>query len=314
MTAHFTEIARQAATDGQIDAGEILELRRAGWADGRMTLFEAEAIFAAQRANREPSAEWSDFFVEAIRNYVLDGSAPRGYASEDEAQWLIEQVRRDGRVCSMTELELLTGIIERAQNVPVALKDYVLETLETAVLQGTGPTRDGGELSDTHVTEAECRLIRRIIFGSASERPAAVGKREAEMLFRIKDATEPAANSPEFVRLFVQGVGNYLMGFSFANGQIDRERALELEAFVADNKASIGGFMGRMAIATPNVFGAVFGKRPGADASLDDRVAAEAQVDFVEKEWLDAQISLNGKVDAYDRALLDFLAEEVGRD
>ena len=36
------------------------------------------------------------------------------------------------------------------------------------------------------------------------------------------------------------------MGFAAdSSGQISRERMLELEAFVADNKASIGRFMGR---------------------------------------------------------------------
>ena len=155
MSMHFANIAQQAAADGGISSEEILEMRRAGWADGKMTRSEAEAVFAAQNATANPSKDWSDFFVEAISQYVLEGSEPRGYASEDEAQWLIGQVQADGRVCSMTELELLTRIVEKAQNVPAALKNFVLETLESEVMTGTGPTRDGGELSDTHVSEAE---------------------------------------------------------------------------------------------------------------------------------------------------------------
>lgn len=306
---HFADIARQAAQDGGISREEILAMRHAGWADGRMTRAEAEAIFAAQHATSNPSTEWSDFFVEAIQQHVLEGSEPRGYASEDEARWLVDQVRADGKVCSMTELEVLTRIIEKAQNVPEMLKDYVLDVLENEVLTGTGPTRDGGELSDTHVSEAECKLVRRVIFGQASDRPAAVSRREAEVLFRLKDKTEHAANAPELKRLFVQGVGNYLMGFSSASGQISRERAIELEAFVADNSASVGRFMGEMAVAAPNAFGVIFGKKSSAP-SRQDQVASDAAVTSSENEWLDAQIALNGKVDAYDQALLDFIAEE----
>ena len=311
MSFEFAEIARQAAADRTISAEEVAALRKAGWADGRMTREEAEIVFATQRAIHYPSREWSDFFAEAIRNYVLNGSDPRGFASAEEAEWLIGQVEMDGKVCSMTELELLTGIIERAQNVPETLKSYVLGVLEREVMEGTGPTRCGGELSDNHVSAAECRILRRVIFGHASDRPAAVSRREAEVLFRIKDAVAGADNAPEFQRLFVQGVGNYLLGFSPAGGQISRERQLELDAFVADNKVRLGRFMGRMATHAPNAFGNVFGKKDNSPSHAE-QVAAEAQVTGVEKAWLEQQIARSGEVDQYDQALLEFIAEETG--
>ena len=224
MSFHFADIARQAASDRQISADEILQLRRAGWADGAISREEADAIFAAQRAISAPDKEWSDFFVEAICQYVLHGTPPKGYASEPETAWLIEQVRRDERVCSMAELELLVQIFEKAQNVPDTLKSFVLWETEKAVLSGTGPTRCGGELSNTHVTETECTILRRVIFAAASDGPAAVSCGEAEMLFRIKDATLASANADAFQTLFVQGVGNYLLGFA-SSGATDQSRA-----------------------------------------------------------------------------------------
>lgn len=309
MTAHFADLAQKAAVDGGVSDAEVLDLRRAGWADGHIRREEAEAIFALQQATASPSPDWSDFFVEALRNFVLNGTEPRGYASDEEAAWLIAMVKADGKVCSMTELELLAQVIEKGLGVPDALKDYVLGVIEQAVLTGTGPTRDGGELSDTHVSEAEVRLLRRVIFGSASDRPAAVSRGEAELLFRLKDATLHQANAPEFQRLFVQGVGNYLM--AHAATQLDRARVLELEAFVADNKASVGRFMGAMARSAPNAFGVVFGKRTAAPDHAA-QVAAAAEVTVVEQEWLDAMIAANGETDGYDQALLEFLAEEAG--
>ena len=311
MSFEFAEIARHAAADRSITSEEVLTLRGAGWADGRMSREEAEIVFATQHAIEKPSREWSDFFVEAIQNYVLNGSDPRGFASAEEANWLIGQVEADGKICSMTELELLTRIIERAQNVPETLKTFVLGVLEREVLEGVGPTRCGGELSDTHVSTAECRIMRRIIFGQASDRPAAVSRREAEVLFQIKNAVAGNDNAPEFERLFVQGVGNYLMGFAHSSGQISRERMLELEAFVADNKASIGSFMGNMAKNAPNAFGVVFGRKDEG-SSRAEQAAAEAKVTGIEQAWLDQQIAANGEVDAYDKALLEFIAEETG--
>ncbi len=311
MSFEFAEIARNAAADRSITAEEVLALRGAGWADSRMSREEAEIVFATQHAIEKPSREWSDFFVEAIQNYVLNGSDPHGFASAEEANWLIGQVEADGKVCSMTELDLLTRIIERAQNVPETLKTFVLGVMEREVLEGTGPTRCGGELSGTHVSEAECRIMRRVIFGQASDRPAAVSRREAEVLFRIKNAVAGNDNAPEFERLFVQGVGNYLMGFAHSSGQISRERMLELEAFVADNKADIGRFMGSMAKNAPNAFGVVFGKKNEGPGRAE-QVAAEAEVNGIEQAWLDEQIATSGEVDAYDKALLEFIAEETG--
>ena len=310
MSFHFAEIARHAASDRIVTDEEILALRREGWADGRMNRAEAEALFTIQHAIDNPSPQWCDFFVEAVTQFVLEGSEPRGFASEDAARWLIAQVTADGKVCSMAELELLTRLIEKAKGVPESLRSFVLGVLEAEVLTGIGPTRCGGELSATHVTEAECKLIRRVIFGQGSDRPAAVSRREAEMLFRLKDAVADAPNAPEFERLFVQGVGNYLMGFSSSSAAISRERALELEAFVADNHARVGGLLGRMAKSSPTAFGQIFGRKDGAPAR-HDQVAEASVLSEEENDWLEAQIEANGEVDAYDKALLRFLAEEA---
>lgn len=310
MSFHFADIARQAASDRVISSEEILELRRAGWADGSIGHEEAHALFKAQDALAEPSTEWTDFFIEALRNYVLEGAEPRGYVSDDVARWLITQIENDGRICSMAELELLVQIVEKASNVPELLKTFILDVIEEEVMTGTGPTRCGGDLADSHVTSTEAQILRRVIFGQGGETPAGVSRSEAEMLFRIKDATTTMGNAPEFARLFVQGVGNYLMGFASGSAQISRERASELEGFIADNRPQVGRFMGRMANSAPNAFGKVFGRK-AAHPAREERVAQAAEVTGDEQAWLNAQIAANGKVDDYDQALLDFLAEET---
>jgi len=311
MTVQFTDLSRHAATDRAISDAEIMDLRRSGWGDGKITQAEAEAIFALEQAIEQPTEMWSDFFVEAIRNYVLHGTEPRGYASDAEAEWLIAMVERDGKVCSLTEFELLVQVIEKGLNVPDKLKFYVLEVLEREVLEGVGPTRCGGELSDTHVSAAEARIIRRVIFGSASDRPAAVSRREAEMLFRLKDATLEDANVAEFKKLFVQGVGNYLLGFASESAHLSRDRMLDLEAFVADNKANVGRFMGEMVKSAPNAFGVVFGKKSSAP-SREERAAEAGEFSADESDWLDDMTLANGRIDSYDRALIEFIAEETG--
>lgn len=312
MTTHFTELAQRASVDGKVSSEEVLALRQQGWGDGIITREEAEALFALNRALDERTDEWCDFFVEAVGEFVLNGTQPRLQCSEEEADWLIAQVDHDGKVESLVELETLVRIIERAENVTDRLKHYVVEQVEREVLTGVGPTRCGGSLSATHISSAECRLLRRVIFASGGHGPAAVSRFDAEMLFRIKDETLAEENSPEWDDLFLDGVSNYLKSFTLDNAQLDHDRAVELQQFVADNKASVGGFFSRMAKEAPeahNHFGKVFGKRKSAPG-FEEKAAQGAVVTDAEEDWLNSMIEADGEVDELERRLLAKIIDE----
>lgn len=313
MTTQFIDIAQRAAADGQITADELLALRREGWGDGIITREEAEALFALNTALAVRSSEWCDFFVEAIGEFVLNAAPPRLQCSAQEAEWLIAQVDRDGIVESAAELEAVVRIIERAENVPERLKNYALAVVEREVLTGTGPTRCGGALSATHISAAECRIIRRVIFASGGCAPAAVSRFEAEMLFRLKDATLADENAAEWDDLFIDGVANFLKGFVLPSAQLDHARRRELEAFVADNRANVGRFMGRVIREVPQVandFGKVFGKKKPAATDYAALAAEGEKVTAYESEWLDGMIAADGEVDALETRLIARLAEE----
>jgi len=313
MTTQFIDIVQRAAADGQVDAEALLALRREGWGDGIITRAEAEALFALNNSLRERSVEWCDFFVEAIGEFVLNGTPPRLQCNDAEAEWLIGQIDHDGVVESMVELECMVRIIERAENTPDRLKDYVLAQVEREVLTGTGPTRCGGELAATHISAAECRIIRRVIFASGGHGPAAVTRFDAEMLFRLKDETLAEENAAEWDELFIDGVANYLKGFTLQNAQVSHERKLELEAFVADNRANVGRFMGRVAREAPQVmnhFGKVFGRKQGGP-DYAELAAKGAVVTDYESEWLEQMIAADGEVDELESRLIARLAAEV---
>ncbi len=313
MTTHFTELARRAAVDGRVDAAEVLALRQRGWRDGLMTREEAEAIFALNNALEERDEEWCSFFVGAILEYVLNGTEPRFQCNDAEADWLIAQVDHDGVVESMAELEAMVRIIERAENVPDRLKDYVIAQIEREVLTGTGPTRCGGELSATHISTAEVRILRRVIFASGGHGPASVSREEAEMLFRLKDETLAEENAPEWDDLFLDGVSNYVLGFSHRNAQLDHGRASELEAFMDDNEGSVGRFFGRMLRETPkarNHFGKVFGKKETSPGFTEHAIAGE-QITEIEQAWLDRMIEADGEVDDLERRLIARIVEDI---
>ncbi|MDT8280243.1 MAG: hypothetical protein RQ806_06825 [Erythrobacter sp.] len=313
MTTQFIDFAQRAAADGQVTSEELISLRREGWGDGIITRAEAEALFALNNSLRDRSPEWCDFFVEAIGEFVLNAAPPRLQCSDDEAAWLIRQIDSDGVVESMVELETLVRIIERAENTPDRLKNYVLDQVERAVITGSGATRCGGQLSATHISAAECRIIRRVIFASGGHGPAAVTRFDAEMLFRLKDETLAEENSSEWDDLFIDGIANYLKGFTLQNAQVSHERKLELEGFIADNNASVGRLMGRVAREAPQVanhFGKVFGKKPKPGPDYGALAAAGDHVTDDESKWLEQMIDADGEVDELESRLIARLAAE----
>jgi hypothetical protein len=315
MSIEFGDLTTRIAGDGRITAEEILALRRLGWADGRMTPDEAESLFVANETAESASAEWCDFFVEALTSFVVDAVEPRGYVDQEMAEELIARIDRDGHVGTLAELELLVRVIEVAASVPQVLRGYALQQIEEAVTLGDGPTRHG-TLSPQGINAAEVALVKRVIFGTGSERPAGVSKAEAEMLFRIKDATLYEVNAPDWNDLFVRGVGQFLLGFA-GHEAPSEERMRELEAFMADQGAGIGGFLGRMLTSKPDIEG--FGSllKLGSDEPdyLEDRGAeaeAASALEPHEATWLRDLLDADEELDDLEKALIAFIDAETG--
>lgn len=315
MTYQFRALADQAMADGLITSDEILSLRREGWADGRISPAEADALFELNDRLTERTPEWVDFFVEAIVDFVLSGGVPRGFVSDEQAEWLIARIDRNGQVETMAELDLLAHLFDKAELLPERLKRYAQTQIEQIVLTGSGPTRDGGTVEAGCITSGECKLLRRFIFAFAGDTAAGVSQAEAEMLFRLKDATLGASNATEWKDLFVQGLGNYLMGHNHFT-QLTSARAQELETFMNDATPRLGSFMGRMA--TAGVGGGfarvlAFGRKGVAAPSLADEVLADRKITESEDAWLQARVDADHQIDELEKALLRFVAEEERR-
>ncbi|WP_296675410.1 hypothetical protein [Novosphingobium sp.] len=314
MTMQFRDLAAQAAADGTIDANEILALRGAGWADGKLDPEEAESLFLANEQLRDANGEWVRFFVEALSAFVVNTVEPYGYVDQTMGDELISRIDRDGKVDTFAELELLVRVIEIAANVPDNLKAYTLRQIEDAVLTGEGPTRSG-MLDPKAINETECDLLRRVIFASGGDRPAAVSRTEAEMLFRIKDAALHEVNAPEWQTLFVQGVANYLLGFG-GHEALSLDRASELDRFMKKEGAGVGGFLARMLTSKPDFtgFGSLLGSEDDAEylADFSDEAEVAAVFSADEKSWLRDRLDADEELDDLEKSLIAFIDAETG--
>ena len=306
-----------AVIDGAISDEAVLALRRRIWPDGVVDLAEVEEVLSINDLIEAPSRAWIDFFVESVTEFLLAGSQPHGYLSQIQTDWLIVRLDRDGRLDSPAKLELLVHLLEKCDGTPDSLKSYILVQIERAVVFGHGPTRSGDEADSAgRITAAECALLRRVIFAPSGFGPARVSAEEAEMLFRIKDATLDGDNAPEWKTLFVQGVANYLQGWQgLAMPTAEQEAAHE--RFLASRDGGVGGFLKQMVRTSPNGFVSAvrsggFGRR-----APDRDVVTEARADYVvtpsEQRWLDTHVEADGQVDPLEQALIAFLREDDAR-
>lgn len=289
---------------------ELRDLRAEVWGDGSVSAPEAEKLFDMNRSV-EPSIEWMDFFVEAICEFMLSQGEPRGYVTEDESTWLLHHVSQEGQIANHAELELIVKLLERAEYAPTALRRFALGAIEQTVLTGEGPTRQGQPVEAPRIDDAEVSVIRRLIFAPASDGPAKVSAAEAELLFRLKDATLGQDNSPEWKKLFVQGIANHLMAHqSYTPPSPPDEMRMEAPY----ESHPFGHVLSKVGkdIATPHEFhDAVFGEdQDEAIGKLNQEVYTDAEITLGESNWLKRLFDKNGQRDEYEQALLDFLAQD----
>jgi hypothetical protein len=313
MSFSFSDFSSTLKAGDALSAEDVLAIRRAVWPDGAVARAEAEAIVELHRLAREPGVEWSDFFIEAITDHVLNATEPRSYVDDDTAAWLTSQIGKGGGAIGPVELELVVKILENALNAPASLKAWALAEVESCVLNGKGATRRDGDVRPGMVDEAEVKLMRRIVFAGGGDGALVVSQDEAEMLWRIKDATLGAANGPGWKTLFVQAVGNHLMAFS-SYLPLERPEAARLETFMNDRSSSVLGFLARMC-AEPDFEGAIqVFEQPGETAAEHEAAVAAAEaVTPIEKTWLDFNVARDGKRDECEEALLRFLEQESGQ-
>jgi len=294
--------------DGRVTAADTLEARRAVFPDGKVDRKEVDALFAIDEAAKLRSADWADFFVEALSDHLVRQEKPQGYVSAANANWLIKRIAEDGKVKTQTELELLIRVLEIADKAPPALAAFALDQVRHHVLAGEAPGRVSG---------SDARRLRRILYAFGGDGAAGITRAEAEVLFDIHDATSTALNDPEWDDLFVKALANLVM---VASGYAapPREIALARENWLENDSGGVLTFFARMAAAGANpktVLEAYQAPSPREEAAARnaDRAAKQARaetVDASEAAWLAQRIKRDGGLSNAETALLRFLRDE----
>lgn len=321
----FSQFARGVATSGTINASEIAQVRRAIFKDGLVSREEAGQLFEIERGRKTHDKDWSDLFVEALTDYVLNQEPPAGYLAHDTANWIMAEISKRKTPSTDAEVALVINLIEKAREVPASFSAFALRLVKDVVMYGDGPDARGRPHDGGRVTEADVLALQRILWGAGSEGLLAVSRDEAEALFAIAHNSTGADNDPRFDDLFAKAIGNYLLG---ATGRDVPARDVSLRwETEGPYKASVLRVMAETLAGVSKVADTAFvadairnarslGKDVDAafDAANGVREAAKSAAEVVtaaEAAWLLEHVGQNGVITGPEKALLRFIAREA---
>jgi len=186
MSFDIKALAEKIEHLGQISSGDAIKIARCIYADGVVSREEAEALFRMNDKLSGKDADWDLQFVETIKDFVVTVEAPLGWVTEEEGDWLIEQIGKDGLVKLGSELDLLVEILRKATGAPLALSRYALRCVcERVRAQGRALSED-------------VERLRYLLYASSGEGQAWVSRHEATELFRLNDDICNAKNDPSW--------------------------------------------------------------------------------------------------------------------
>ena len=314
----MAKLADEILSNG-IDAGEVLRLRREVFRDGIVEREEAKLLFHLNEQTGVNAEEaWYDFFVEALSDYFVWKQEPVGYLSEEDADFLVDEITHDGKIDGRTEFGLLVNIIHRLRIGPENVVLLALEGVRETVLGG-GSVLFGPERRRPGVIDpADVDIIRAVIFGSGGEGSLTITRREAELVFELNNRTVEKKNAPEWRQLFVQAIAHYLMFPRGAPPVPDRAEAARRERWL-EHRRGTGAFMKEMlqsvnAQVFSGAVDALLPGRRGQAAAAAERIAAgeafaRESIDEAEAKWLKDHIMEDGFLHDNERALLAFIKE-----
>lgn len=303
--SQFKALIEDITTHGELTDAGLLSLRRATGHDFEISSQEADALFHINDTVKTTDG-WNEYFINAITTFLVSQTVPQGYVTDAKAAWLIMRISQDGVVNTETEIGILMSVIKLASNVTERLEKFALELVKAAVIDGEGYWGENRTLEPGVIGEAEVDLLRRVLYAVSSEGGASISRMEAETLFDINERCNSRGNHESWQRLFVGAIANHLMALAAWEEPVASE-VLRREKWLEDK--SPVGMLSLSNIAKS--YKAIFGTKTDAPTHMQNRAVANPErITASESAWLIKRLNRDGGIDANERALLSFLAEE----
>lgn len=318
------ELDQNLRAKGAIEAEHAMQLRRMIYAKGSVTKHDADVLFKLDTACSKKHPAFAALYVEALTDYFVWQSEPKGYVTAEQAKYLIDNVTADGHVSAKTELELVLNVVHWSRHVPGELTALVLDAVRQSVMLSR-ETAFGANRPQVAIGAGDVAILSKALHAPAGDGSLMITRREAEMLFALNEATGTGHNDPAWTDFFVRAIANHLLNPMNPPVVPMRDEAMAREKWL-DQRGSMGQLLSGVAtsLARGNVpfaqvweevdpFGAVAAKKEAAAEmrAVQQRLARE-QVDAEEARWVALRVLSDGAVDENEMALLVFLKQHAG--
>lgn len=317
------DLIKELLAKRSIGADDVLRLRQDVFKDGVVDRTEVEAVFELDTVCENKDRAWDEFYVDELTYYFVFQVEPRGYVGDENAQFLIDQIVRDGRIAGPTELGLLINIVDSANSCPQHLISFVLEAVKDSVLSPDTAAYGRGRRAGV-ITPVDVELVRAAIHAGGGSGTYTVTRPEADLLFDLNDATTETENADSWREVFVKGVGSYLMyplkapSVPSANEVVSRNEWFQerptYSGFLRGLGSALRDFDVMESMREVDLFGT---RRAREGAEREKAQAQEAMIresiDEGEAQWLKSRLDRQGPVTENERALLDFIKRNAPR-
>jgi hypothetical protein len=317
------ELNEKLRASGRIEGSHAMQLRRMIYANGTVDHEAARLLLGLDRACSKKDPGFAKLYVEALTDYFVWQTEPKGYVSAEGARLLIDNIGADGHISSKTELELVLNIVHWARHCPEEVVLLVLDAVRQSVLLSR-ETPLGANRPHTSIGAGDVAILRKALHAPAGDGSLLITRREAELLFTLNDATRAGSNDPEWSDFFSRAIANHLLNPAKAPVVPSREDAGRRERWL-NERGSVGQLLAGVgkALAQGNIpMRTLFEELDPSGAAADEKTAeAEARatkelfeqetIDAAEAAWLVKRILQDDAIDENERALLTFVKKEA---
>jgi hypothetical protein len=230
LPAALTALEAEIRDNGWINAEHVLRLRRAVYQTGGIDRDKAALLFRLNRRVLASDPAWAEFYVEALTDFFDWRNGSESVLTEDAERMLFDWLGPRPSVDDPTELRLVLNLIFRTSGCSERFRSFVLKAVEHSVLSSDHALFGRAERSPGAIDKADVEVIRRLIYGSGSQRGFAISRTEAGFLFDLDRATAGADNDPAWRDLFVKAITMHVLHGGDSPDRVDEQEALWLRS------------------------------------------------------------------------------------
>ena len=297
---------------------QVLDIRRDVMDTNKVFKRDAESLIRLNEQILEPIESWVQLFTDAITDFVVDDTSINRIVNDENAKWLVDLVKNDGKLDAETELNLIVKILDKADIVARPLEVYMLQAVEEAILHGTGSWAKGRSLEAGRIGQDDVELLRKVVYSVGGEGGIDISREEAELIYNIHDASIHADNHESWTDLFSKIMSCYVMAGQSSH-EVSEDVAYAREAWLKSDK---GFEWSNWSVSA--VFKAMGGLKDAAllrNNLCDDPElipanlsAAQAELESVtdaEADWLVERINRDGELTVSEVRMLHYIKQEA---